>query len=104
MKRAAWALVAMVVAVTGSAHARPRDGRPPVDEQAMREAMRSAGEVEEDFASSASYAHYLRSRLHHFQGDHRKALEELRLALISDENSPYLLVAVAEEYARMSEL
>lgn len=104
MKRAAVAgFVVAVFGAVGFAHAAP-PRRPPVDEQAMREAMRSAGEVEEDFASSASYAHFLRSRLHHFQGDHKKALDELRLALVSDESNPYLLVAVAEEYARMSEL
>lgn len=109
MKRAAWAALGLAVAVSGGAFAAPPTTavpakRPPVDEQAMREAMRSAGEVEEDFASSASYAHFLRSRLHHFQGDHKRALDELRLSLVSDESNAYLLVAVAEEYARMSEL
>src|SRR5689334_15456128 len=78
--------------------------RPPVDEQAMREAIKSSADLEEDFASSASYAHFLRSRMFHFQGEHRQALDELRLAVVSDERNPFLSVAIAEEYARLSEL
>lgn len=99
------ALLSAATALAGAPQKRtPPPVRPPIDEQAMREAIRSAGEVEEDFASSASYAHFLRSRLFHFQGEHRKALDELRLAQVSDDDNPYLSVAVAEEYARLSDL
>src|SRR5262249_12087679 len=61
-------------------------------------------EVTEDFASSAAYAHYLKSRLHHQEGDSKKAIEELRLALATDDGNPFLLTALAEEYARSSDL
>ena len=57
-----------------------------------------------DFASSASYAHYLKSRLLHHEGDAHKAVDELRLALASDDGNPFLLTALAEEYARSSDL
>ena len=41
--------------------------RPAVDEQAMREAMSASLGDDEQFSSSASYAHYLRSRLAHHE-------------------------------------
>ncbi|MFZ5469968.1 MAG: tetratricopeptide repeat protein [Myxococcota bacterium] len=76
--------------------------RPKVDTQAMREAMQAGDD--EYFGSSSSYAHFLRSRLAHHQGDHSQALEEMRLALASDDGNPYLLTALAEEYARVGDL
>ncbi|MHB8873047.1 MAG: tetratricopeptide repeat protein, partial [Myxococcaceae bacterium] len=78
--------------------------RPAPDEQAMREAMSSGLADDERFSSSASYAHYLRARLAHHAGDHRRALDELRLALASDDQNPFLLTQLAEEYARLSDL
>src|SRR5580700_111295 len=77
--------------------------RPPVDEAAMQEAILSGHEAE-DFASSASYAHYLRSRIAHDAGEHKVAIDELRLALVTDEANPFLVTELAEEYARLSEL
>ncbi|MFL5321851.1 MAG: tetratricopeptide repeat protein [Myxococcaceae bacterium] len=94
----------LLFAATASLAGQSRPLRPPVDEQAMREAIKSSAEVEEDFASSASYAHFLRSRMFHFQGESRKALDELHLAVASDESNPFLQVAIAEEYARLSDL
>ncbi|HME92047.1 MAG TPA: tetratricopeptide repeat protein, partial [Myxococcaceae bacterium] len=78
--------------------------RPRVDESAMREAIRSSESPEEGYASSASYAHYLRSRVAHFTGDHRRAVDELRLALATDDGNPLLITALAEEYARLADL
>jgi len=78
--------------------------RAPVDESAMREAIDSSKTPEDGYASSASYAHYLRSRVAHFAGEHRRALDELRLALATDDGNPFLITALAEEYARLSEL
>jgi tetratricopeptide (TPR) repeat protein len=70
----------------------------------MTEAMRASRDSGENYASSASYSHFLRSRLLHHEGEHRKALDELRLALVTDEGNPHLLTALAEEYARIGEL
>ena len=77
--------------------------RPKVDLSAMQEAI-AATRVQEDFASSASYAHFLRSRLHRQEGETKKAIEELRLALATDAGNPFLLTTLAEEYARSSDL
>lgn len=70
----------------------------------MREAIESSRAPEEPYASSASYAHYLRSRMAHFSGEHRRAIDELRLALATDPGNPVLVTSLAEEYARLSEL
>ena len=79
--------------------------RPAVDLSAMREAMGVAtDETGTPFPSAASYAHFMRARLAHHDGDHRVALDELRLALASDESNPYLMTELAEQYARSSEL
>ena len=78
--------------------------RPPIDESAMREAIESSQAREEPYASSASYAHYLRARIAHLSGEHRRALDELRLALATDPGNPFLVTSLAEEYARLSEL
>jgi len=78
--------------------------RPPIDESAMREAIESSQAPEEPHASSASYAHYLRARIAHLSGEHRRALDELRLALATDPGNPLLVTSLAEEYARLSEL
>lgn len=79
--------------------------RPTVDLSAMREAMGTPlDETGAQFPSAASYAHFLRARLAHHDGDHRVALDELRLALASDDSNPYLMTELAEQYARSSEL
>ncbi|MBK7858376.1 MAG: tetratricopeptide repeat protein [Archangiaceae bacterium] len=78
--------------------------RPHVDYQAMHEAMSPSQEPSERFSSAASYAHYLKARLLHHDGDHRGALDELRLALASDDQNPFLMTELAEEHARLGEL
>jgi tetratricopeptide (TPR) repeat protein len=78
--------------------------RPQVDYQAMREAMSPQAEMTDRYSSAASYAHYLRARLLHHDGDHRGALDELRLALASDDQNPYLMTELADELARLGEL
>jgi tetratricopeptide (TPR) repeat protein len=55
-------------------------------------------------ASSTSYAHALRARLLHLEGEHQGAVDELRLALASDEGNPYLLTRLGEEYSLLGEL
>lgn len=91
-----------LVAVTVSAWAAPPK-RPAVDLQAMQEAMGTADSVVQ-YPSAASYAHFLRARLSHHEGDHRAALDELRLALASDDGNPFLITELGEQYARLSEL
>lgn len=79
--------------------------RPTVDLSAMREAMGvPTDDTGSPFPSAASYAHFLRARLAHHDGDHKVALDELRLALASDDSNPYLMTELAEQYARSSEL
>ncbi len=78
--------------------------RPPVDYAAMQEAMVATQDSQTQFPSAASYAHFLRARLAHHEGEHRMALDELRLALASDDASPYLMTELAEQFARMSDL
>jgi tetratricopeptide (TPR) repeat protein len=78
-------------------------GRPRVDPQALSEAIRASREADPPPASSASYAHFLRARLLHDRGEHRAALDELRLARVTDPGSPALTVAIAEEWARLGE-
>lgn len=95
------ALVPLVLAPLVAA-APPK--RPPVDVQAMQEAMGGAQESSVQYPSAASYAHFLRARLAHHEGDHRGAMDELRLALASDDGNPFLLTELGEQYARMSEL
>ncbi len=100
MKRLAPVFFGVAALFVGCA-AGPR--RPRVDESAMREAMESSNAAEA-YVSSGSYAHYLRSRVAHFAGDHRRAVDELRLALATDDGNPFLTTALAEEYARLTEL
>jgi tetratricopeptide (TPR) repeat protein len=78
--------------------------RPAADPSAMREAMRASEKSGESYASSASYAHFLKAQMLQRAGEHRRALNELRLALVTDEGNPYLMVALAEQYARMGDL
>ncbi len=104
----AWCAAALVFGCAASPRTRPeakaQPQRPPVDRQAMSEAMRASRDSGEHYASSASYAHFLKARVLHHAGEHRRALDELRLALVTDDGNPYLLVAMAEEYARVGDL
>ncbi len=92
----------MLTAAASFAGAPPK--RPLVDLQAMQEAMVSSRDGDIQFPSAASYAHFLRARLAHHAGEHRVALDELRLALASDESNTFLMTELAEQFARMSEL
>lgn len=78
--------------------------RPQVDLQAMREAMASAEPSRPEYPSAASYAHFMQARLKHHDGEHRGAMDELRLALASDDENPYLMTQLAEQFARVLEL
>ncbi len=78
--------------------------RPQVDLQAMREAMASSEPVRPEYPSAASYAHFMQARLKHHDGEHRSAMDELRLALASDDENPYLMTQLAEQYARSLDL
>ncbi len=77
--------------------------RPGVDVAAMQEAMRTSKEEAPDYPSSAAYAHYLAAKVASEEGDHKRAIQELRLALASDDGEPALVTALAEEYATVSE-
>ena len=72
----------------------------------MREAIDAATQDRDEgrFSSSASYAHFLQSRLRHHAGDHKGAVDALRLALATDDGHPLLLTRLAEEYARLGAL
>lgn len=94
-------LLALALWATPLSAGQPR--RPAVDFQAMREAM-GTQQDQGVYPSAASYAHFLKARLAHHDGAHRVALDELRLALASDDSNPYLTTELAEEYARLSEL
>jgi tetratricopeptide (TPR) repeat protein len=79
--------------------------RPNVDLSAMQEAIGSASSTDGIiYPSAASYAHFLNARLRHHDGDHQHAVDELRLALASDDANPYLMTGLAEQFARTSEL
>src|SRR4051812_12666000 len=93
--------VALLVSISASAAPAKR---PQVDYQAMKEAMSPQAEMTERYSSAASYAHFLRARLMHHDGDHRAALDELRLALASDDQNPHLMTELADELARLGEL
>lgn len=99
------ASVLCLALATGGASAAPSRKAPAahVDREAMREAMDSAAH-DDPAASSASYAHYLQSRLLHLEGNHRGAVDELRLALATDDGNPQLLTQLGEEYARLGDL
>ena len=57
-----------------------------------------------DAVSSASLAHALKAKLASLEDNHRAAVDELRLALATDEGNPHLLTRLGEEYARLGEL
>src|SRR5512143_3310526 len=99
--RAIRAVPLLLVAGLSAAASPPK--RPRVDREAMREAI-DAGAEQDEFASPASYAHFLQAQLLHHAGSHRAAADELRMALATDEGNPYLLTQLGEEYARLGDL
>lgn len=76
---------------------------PTVDRKAMREAV-APSTPRGGLVSAASYAHALRAQLLSLDKDHRGAVDELRLALVTDEGNPRLLTRLGEEYAQAGEL
>lgn len=82
--------------------ARAAAARPPVDAEAMHEAMTSG--PDEHYASSQGYFYYLRAQLLAADNDHRGAVDDLRQAEIYDPESPEIRVALAEQLARLGEL
>ncbi|WP_315967317.1 tetratricopeptide repeat protein [Corallococcus exiguus] len=103
LSRAAVMCLALAAGGSGAAPARKAPA-PHVDREAMREAMDSSDRDDEPSASSASYAHYLQARLMHLEGNHRASVDELRLALATDDGNPTLLTQLGEEYARLGDL
>ncbi|WP_373048120.1 tetratricopeptide repeat protein [Vulgatibacter sp.] len=93
-------LVLLAAPVAAGAEPRPR---PDVDTEAIREALRASPRGG-SYASSRAYAHYLNARLAEDAGELQRALEELRLAVIYDDTSADLRVALAWLYARTEEL
>src|SRR5262245_58220741 len=80
----------------------PQARRPEPDPVAVREANAAAAE-DAGFASSASYAHFLQARLAQAAGNSRGVVDALRLALVTDEDNPHLLLQLAEAHARLGE-
>jgi tetratricopeptide (TPR) repeat protein len=96
MSRAAFAVLAAVVAARAAA----APGR-HVDPEAIGETRRAAGER---FASARAIGHYLEARRAARAGDVGKALEQLRLAVTYDPESPELRVSLAEALAEAGKL
>lgn len=69
----------------------------------MSEAIRASLSEDEGYASSASYAHFLASRMAAEGGDHRGAIQQLQLALATDQGNAFLITALAEEHFIVSE-
>jgi len=90
--------VAGALLLLGAAPRLPLD----VDEEAMREAMEAVA-LDEESASAPGYAHFLQARLRHHAGDSRGALQALRAALASDDESPLLRTRLAAEHARLGQ-
>src|SRR5512140_391812 len=99
--RAIRAVPVLLLAGLSAAAAPPK--RVKVDREAMREAI-DAGQEPEEFASPASYSHFLQAQLLEISGSHRAAVDELRMALAAAEGNPYLLTQLAQEYARLGDL
>lgn len=76
--------------------------RPPVDTEAMHEAM-SPG-ADEHYASSRAYFYYLRAMMRANANDHRAAIDDLRQAEIYDPESAPVRVALAEQLERLGDL
>jgi tetratricopeptide (TPR) repeat protein len=88
------------IAFAQQANASPK--RPKVDMAAMQEAIGSGRNAQLSPAASA-YAHYLQARLFHHEGEHRLAVDELRLALATDEVNVVVMTQLAEQFARASD-
>jgi len=93
----------LLLAATASLAGQKGTVRPPVDVAAMREAIRASGQDAADYASSAAYAHRIAATLASEDGDHRRAVQELRMALASDDGNPVLTTALAQEYVALSD-
>jgi tetratricopeptide (TPR) repeat protein len=76
--------------------------RPAVDLSAMQEAIGS-GKTMFPAPAAASYAHYLKARLHHHAAEHQAAIDELRLALATDDSNAVMLTQLAEQFARAAD-
>jgi tetratricopeptide (TPR) repeat protein len=74
--------------------------RPPVDRDAMREAMQ-ASQPGEPLVSGNAYLHYLQGAIYADRGDHVAAINELRQALVYDDESIHARVRLAWEYWRL---
>ena len=96
MSRAAFAVLAALVAARAAA-APSRH----VDLDAIGETRRAAAER---FASARAIGHYLEARRAARNGDVGKALEQLRLAVTYDPESPELRVSLAEALAEAGKL
>ncbi|WP_395834828.1 tetratricopeptide repeat protein [Cystobacter fuscus] len=95
--------VPLLLLLGWGAAAAPVARRPKADRSAIREAT-SPTSPAVGSASSASYAHALKAKLLHLEGQHQGAADELRLALATDEANPYLLTRLGEEYLLLGEL
>jgi tetratricopeptide (TPR) repeat protein len=101
MKRVGTTLLAASLLTGACAASRP--DRPPVDPEAMREAAQGARTIDR-YASSRAYLHYLNAKLLEADGDHEGALEELKLAVVYDDEAPELRLALGWLYARLNVL
>lgn len=100
MRRALPALLLLCLAASA---ARAESRRVPVDADAIREAIRGSSE-REGYASSRAYGHYLEARLAEDRGDLDAARKELESAIVYDDRSPELRLALAWAHARADEL
>ena len=76
--------------------------RPPVDASAMREAV-APPSADPVLVSSASLGHALKASLASLAGEHRRAVDELRLALATDDGNAHLLTRLGEAYAQLGD-
>lgn len=81
-----------------------REVRPPVDRAAIRDALRAGGPTGSSWSSARAYTHFLQSRMAQARGDDEQALEEMRLAVIYDDEDASLRVELAWLYARLGDL
>lgn len=97
-------LLCISLPLAGAAQEGAREARPPVDPGAIRDALRATGPGGTSWASARAYAHFLKARQAQARGDHQRALEEMRLAVIYDEDDAELRVELAWLYARADAL
>ena len=95
------AVLSLLALAAPASAAKPR--RPAADPKAIREAV-AATALEDTSASPAAYAHFLQAQMMLNNGDPRGAVDELRLALATDEANPLLLTRLAETWARLGDM